>query len=95
MRSQLSAQRFNGSRFGRFINSNVGRAFRLTAGVAFASTAFTALPIGARIALVAWSVLPLTAGAFDICWISAALGGPLPGRRIRAANDSTHSVPSR
>ena len=30
-----------------------------------------------------WSILPLTAGGFDVCYISAALGGPLSGRTIR------------
>ena len=33
---------------------------------------------------MAWGVLPLSAGAFDICYISAVLGGPLSGARIRA-----------
>ena len=37
-------------------------------------------------AALAWSVLPLSAGAFDLCYISAALGGPLSGARIRAAH---------
>jgi len=30
-----------------------------------------------------WGVLPLSAGAFDICYVSAALGGPLSGKKIR------------
>jgi hypothetical protein len=33
---------------------------------------------------MAWSVLPLTAGAFDICYISAVLGGPLSGTKVRS-----------
>ena len=36
-------------------------------------------------AALAWSVLPLSAGAFDLCYISAALGGPLSGAKIREA----------
>ncbi len=32
---------------------------------------------------MAWGVLPLSAGAFDLCYISAVLGGPLSGARIR------------
>ena len=31
-----------------------------------------------------WSLLPLSAGAFDICYVSAALGGPLSGTKIRS-----------
>jgi hypothetical protein len=30
-----------------------------------------------------WSVVPLSAGAFDLCYVSAALGGPLRGAEIR------------
>jgi hypothetical protein len=35
------------------------------------------------VASMAWSVLPLSSGAFDLCYISAALGGPLSGAIIR------------
>jgi hypothetical protein len=31
-----------------------------------------------------WSVFPLSAGVLDICYISALLGGPLSGAKIRA-----------
>jgi len=37
------------------------------------------------IAALAWGVLPLSAGALDICYVSAALGGPLRGKQIRSA----------
>jgi hypothetical protein len=30
-----------------------------------------------------WSILPITAGGFDVCYISAVLGGPFSGRIIR------------
>jgi hypothetical protein len=30
-----------------------------------------------------WGLLPLSAGALDICYVSAALGGPLSGKKIR------------
>jgi hypothetical protein len=33
---------------------------------------------------MAFSILPLSAGGFDWCYISAALGGPLRGAEIRA-----------
>lgn len=80
------AERFNRSAFGHFINSRSGRIFRLLAGAAFFAAGFTDVPVPVRVGLIAWSVLPLTAGAFDVCWISAALGGPLKGVRIRAAD---------
>ena len=30
-----------------------------------------------------WSILPLSAGAFDVCYVSGLLGGPLSGAKIR------------
>ena len=76
---------FNRSGFSRFINGRAGRAFRLVAGAAFLLVGYMyrAEPLG-KVAM-AWSFFPLTAGAFDICWISAVLGGPLSGRKIRSA----------
>src|SRR5512143_1128364 len=76
---------FNDSRFSRFLNSGAGRVFRVLAGFGF-------LAVGARfhrsalgVAALAWSVFPLSAGGLDLCWISAALGGPLRGAKIREA----------
>ena len=82
--AKSTADRFNRSRFGRFLNGAWGRPFRLVAGSAFLVAGLVTLPSVLGIALVSWSVLPLSAGAFDVCWISAALGGPLSGRKIRA-----------
>jgi len=79
-----AALRFNGSAFGRLINSASGRVFRLLAGACFLVAGLLLLPSVLGMALVGWSALPLTAGVFDVCWISAALRGPLTGRRIRA-----------
>ncbi len=33
---------------------------------------------------MAWGALAMSAGAFDICFISAVLGGPLSGAKIRS-----------
>lgn len=77
------AARFNRTAFSRFLNSTPGRVFRLVAGAAFLVAGIATLPSPAGIVLAAWSALPLTAGGFDVCWISAALGGPLSGARIR------------
>ena len=75
---------FNHSAFSRWINSPAGRAFRLLAGTGFLVTGLANRhrPLG-RLAL-AWSALPLSAGALDVCYLSALLGGPLSGARIRA-----------
>lgn len=79
-----AAESFNCSGFGRFINSRPGRVFRLVAGTGFLVTGLVVLPSPVGIGLIAWSVLPLSAGAFDVCWISAALGGPLRPTRTGA-----------
>lgn len=74
------ADGFNHSAFSRLLNSPGGR---LAAGAAFLVSGVLLAPAPLGIAFLAWSALPLSAGAFDVCWISAALGGPLAGRRIR------------
>ena len=78
------AERFNASDFSRWVNGPTGRAFRLGAGVTWLAFGMLFLDRWWGIAAVAWSVFPLSAGLLDICWISAALGGPLQGRTIRA-----------
>ena len=79
---------FNRSSFSRFINSFAGRVFRLAAGTTFLVVGFVYRHEPLGVASMIWSVLPLSAGAFDICWISAALGGPLSGSKIRAQTDA-------
>jgi hypothetical protein len=75
---------FNRSSLSRFLNSRTGRAFRVGAGIAFLVVGY--LSRGHLFGLVAiiWSIFPLSAGGFDVCYISAALGGPLSGSTIRA-----------
>jgi hypothetical protein len=82
---------FNRSPFSHFINSSAGRALRLAAGAAFLTVGyvFRAHPIG--ILSMLWSILPITAGGFDVCYISAVLGGPLSGRTIREKYKGGHT----
>jgi hypothetical protein len=77
------AEAFNRSGFSRFINSSAGRAFRLIAGATFIVVGFVFRHGTLGLLSMAWGVLPLTAGAFDLCYISAVLGGPLSGTTIR------------
>ncbi len=83
------AAAFNRSRFSRVINSPFGRVFRLAAGAGFlvVGLVFRAHPLG--VLSLVWSIFPLSAGALDICYISAALGGPLSGKTIRGKYQST------
>ncbi|HKS69360.1 MAG TPA: hypothetical protein VJQ45_03005 [Ktedonobacterales bacterium] len=77
------AEAFNRSRFSRFINSPFGRGFRIVAGAGFLIVGLVARDHLLGVLSVAWSIFPLSAGALDVCYISAALGGPISGKTIR------------
>jgi hypothetical protein len=74
---------FNRSGFSRFLNSPAGRVFRVVAGIAFLVVGYVYRDTTLGILSMVWGVFPLTAGAFDICYVSAVLGGPLSGAKIR------------
>jgi hypothetical protein len=76
-------EQFNQSGFSRFLNSAAGRVFRMVAGAGFLLFGFAYRGTVLGVLSMAWSVLPLTAGAFDVCYVSAAFGGPFSGRAIR------------
>ena len=82
------ATSFNQSGFSRFLNSPAGRIFRLVAGMGFLILGLVFRDHLLGVLSLVWSVLPLSAGAFDVCYISAALGGPLSGKRIRSTYQS-------
>jgi hypothetical protein len=79
------AAAFNQSGFSRFLNSPAGRVFRIVAGMGFLILGLVFRDHLLGVLSLIWSVFPLSAGAFDICYISAALGGPLAGKKIRSA----------
>ncbi len=79
-----SEEAFNRRGLSRFLNSPLGRLFRVVAGMAFLVVGYTLRGHALGVASMAWGLLPLSAGAFDICYISALLGGPLSGAKIRA-----------
>lgn len=74
---------FNRSGLSRFLNSPTGRALRLVAGAGFLVIGFLYRQHSLGPLSMVWSFFPLSAGGFDICYISAVLGGPLSGARIR------------
>ncbi len=74
---------FNQTGFSKFLNSQAGRIFRLAAGTVFLVVGCVYRHYALGVVSMAWSILPLSAGAFDICFISAVLGGPLSGAKIR------------
>jgi hypothetical protein len=79
-----SHEAFNKSGLSKFLNSPAGRIFRLVAGTGFLVVGFVYRDHALGVLSMVWSALPLSAGAFDICWISAALGGPLSGSKVRS-----------
>lgn len=87
-----AADAFNRSGFSRLVNSRSGRFFRLAAGAAFLVAGYLNRSDAFGIACLVWSVFPLSAGAFDVCYLSAMLGGPLRGPKIRALQGSPAPV---
>jgi hypothetical protein len=75
---------FNKSGFSKFLNSLAGRILRLVAGIGFIVVGYIYREHALGVISMVWGVLPLSAGAFDICYVSAALGGPLSGKKIRS-----------
>jgi hypothetical protein len=79
------AASFNQSGFSHFLNGPSGRVFRIVAGLGFLILGLIFRDHLLGVLSLVWSVFPLSAGAFDICYISAALGGPISGKQIRSA----------
>jgi len=75
---------FNQSAFSKFLNSPAGRIFRLIAGIGFLVVGYIYREHALGVLSMIWSILPLSAGALDICYLSAVLGGPLSGAKIRS-----------
>ena len=74
---------FNRSGFSRFLNSPAGRIFRLVAGAGFLALGYIYRGRALGVLSMVWGALAMSAGALDICFFSAALGGPLSGAKIR------------
>jgi hypothetical protein len=75
---------FNQSGFSKFLNSPAGRAMRVVAGIGFIVVGYIYRDHALGVISIVWGILPLSAGAFDVCYVSAALGGPLSGKKIRS-----------
>lgn len=75
---------FASSGFAQFMASPAGRVLRVVAGAGMIAGGIS-MDSNAGTALAVVGAVPLSAGLFDICWISPILGGPLKGKDIRAA----------
>jgi hypothetical protein len=78
------AESFGRSGFAWFINSPAGRITRLVAGIALIIWGFIQLNSVFGFVFVVIGLIPFTAGAFDLCLVSALLGGPISGTHVRA-----------
>jgi hypothetical protein len=76
------AQSFAQTGFARFINSPTGRIVRVVAGLALIGWGYTRRAETAGMILMVVGLIPLSAGSFDLCFISALLGGPISGARV-------------
>ena len=77
------AESFGRSGFAKFINSPAGRIARVVVGIGLIVWGYTQLNTGTGIVLIVIGLVPLVAGGFDLCLISALLGGPISGASIR------------
>ena len=82
--TQAKPNRFAASRLGQFMASGAGRITRIAAGVALIAGGLLAVGGTPGIILAAVGLVPLLAGAFDVCIFSALFGGPFTGSAIRA-----------
>lgn len=78
------AEAINQSGFLKFLNSPAGRIFRLVAGAGFLAIGYIYRSHALGLLSIVWGAFAMSAGAFDICFISVVLGGPLSGAKIRS-----------
>ncbi len=76
------AESFARSGFAQFINTPAGRILRILAGLVIIVWGYTERADIAGIILIVVGLIPLAAGVFNLCLISAMLGGPISGARI-------------
>ncbi len=83
--SPRSQSGFAATRLAQFLAGTAGRTVRFLAGVVLviAGLAWLGGTVGLIVAII--GLVPIAAGLFDFCPLSALLGGPLWGRDIRAA----------
>ena len=79
------AESFAQTGFAQFMNSTAGRVARIVAGLCLIGLGYSQGAGAAGVILVVVGLLPLAAGAFNLCFISALLGGPLSGARVLAS----------
>jgi hypothetical protein len=78
-----TAGAFNRSLFSRFINSSPGRVFCLIVGTGFFVVGYLFREYALGVISIVFSLLPLSAGVFDLGYVRAILSDPFSGAKIR------------
>jgi hypothetical protein len=83
--SPRSTQGFAASPLAQFLAGTTGRVVRAVVGVILVIVGLAAIGgiVGVIVAII--GLVPIAAGLFDFCLLSAVLGGPLGGSEIRRA----------
>lgn len=72
-----AAASFCSSPLAKFVNSSTGRALRLIVGLAIIGYGYTQRGTSTGTILMIVGLVPLAAGVFNLCLVSAILGGGL------------------
>jgi hypothetical protein len=75
---------FAASWLGQFLATAAGRLIRIVAGVALIAVGLLAVGSTAGVVIAVIGLVPLAAGALDVCLFSRLFGGPFAGAAIRA-----------
>ena len=75
---------FAASWFGQCMSSRAGRIGRVVAGLSLIAAGLLAIGGTVGVIIAAVGLVPLFAGALDVCIFSALFGGPLRGSDVRA-----------
>lgn len=73
------AESFGRSAFARFMGSPAGRVGRVAGGIALLALGFPLLPAAGGVVLTLAGLALLAAGVFNLCYLTALLGGRIRG----------------
>ena len=70
--------------FAQFMSSGLGRGLRIVAGIILIAVGLAVVGGIGGIVLAVVGLVPLLAGAFDVCLFAPLFGAPLKGVDVRA-----------
>ena len=82
------AESFGRSGFAKFVNTPAGRLVRVVVGIVLIALGYMNRGSAGGIILIVVGLAPLTAGTFNLCLISALLGGPIKGSQVGVETQS-------